>query len=288
MGVDAVGRWAAATVLAAVTWGGCADAEEGCLDYRALRVDLNAETACDDCCDYPGVTLQQVVARVDTGGVRLVRTTDSLATAAGDTVLLTALSYFLHDVALELADGTLLPLLDTFSVREDVSRELALAERSLLRVSPLRTPRMQTGTLLQAGEVVAWRARFGLPADLVAADARAQPSTSPLAIPLDTALLTVDPATPARRFRSAVLVRRRLGGTAGGGPDSVVVAGGAAVDLRVALPTPFPLRRSYNLEVALVLPVTALVDLPAGETAAADFASALFGGAYVDAVRESR
>ena len=262
---------------------GCADVEEGCLDYRALAVDVYAEAACDDCCAYPQLNLRQVPVRSDTGVVSPVTRTTALVSDSGDTVRLTSLSYFLHDLELELEDGTLVPLPDTFSARLSEADEFALVERSLSRVSPLRTPLAVVGTLLTEGTAVALRMRFGLPADLVAADPQAQRGDSPLFIALDTALLFRDEVTASRRLRSARLVRA-------GAVDTVTtfVAGGASVPLRFPLATSFPLRRSFNLDVALLLPVDALLELPAGEVSAEDFAAAVYGTASVREVGASR
>ena len=281
--------WAGSALVVGLM--GCADVEEGCLDYRALRVDIYAESACEDCCVYPGLDLRQVPGRRDSlGDFAPVTTRTEFVAANGDSVRVAALSYFLHDVVLELAGGDTLALLDTFSLRETESDEFALAERSLVRVSPLRAPGARLGTLLDEGEVLAVRLRFGLPADLIAADPVAQSEGSPLFIALDTALLFRDEATRARRLRSGLVVRER-GGAVGDSTvvrDTTLVPGGASVPVRVALSEPFTLRRSFDLDLALLLPVASLVDLPPGETTAETFAEALYGRASVLSVAASR
>ena len=280
MGVDAevrgVRTWALAVLSAATMLGGC-DEEEGCLDYRALEVDLYAEQACDDCCVFPALQIQQLPSRVEAGVREDVRRGTPLVRADGDTVSIGALLYFLHDIELEYDDGTVVPMTDTFGFRQNESLDFRLADRSLLRSRPFQTSGLTTGELLREGTVTALRFSFGLPADVADADPVAQNSNSPLFLQRADTLLAEGTLATGRRLRSAFV---RVEG-AGGLRDSSFVNGPASVPYRLPLAEPVFLRRSFNLTLALQLPVEPLIDLAPGAVTAEEFAAAFLSGAAV-------
>ena len=287
MGVDAeVRRWVAtafALACAALVAGGCEE-EEGCLDYRALSVDLYAEKACDDCCAFPSLQLQQLPSRTVAGVREDVRRGTPIVRDGGDTVSITALLYFLHDVELEYDDGTVLPLTDTFGFRQNQSLDFELADRSLLRARPFQTARLETGALLREGTVTALRFRFGLPADVADVDPVAQGPSSPLLLERADTLLAEGTLATGRRLRSAFV---RVEGP-DGARDSSFVNGPASVAYRLPLPGPVFLRRSFSLTLALQLPVASLVELAPGAVSAEAFAGAFLDEAAVIDVALSR
>lgn len=269
--------WGVAGALALALAATACDEEEGCLDYRALRVDFYAEKACEDCCVYPALNLVQVPGRID-GGVRQdIERGTPIVDAAGDTAFLTALQYYVHDVALEFADGTVLPLRDTFGFRQNESAELVLQDRSLLRARPLQAATISTGELLREGEVVAVQLKFGLPEDVALADPFVQGRGSPILLSGVDTLLAARRLDSVRRLRSGYVAVSRGDGSR----DSSFVEGAAALPYRLPLPEPTALRRSYNLNVVLLLPVAPLVSLPTGPVAAETFAEAFFRDAAV-------
>lgn len=272
-----------AVLLCLVALTACSDTQEGCLDYRALQIDIYAESACDDCCTYPRLNLQQLPGRIVDGKRQLITRDSLLVRRNGDTTRLTALVYFLHDLELEFADGRLYPLQDTFSFRQNTSDQFVLQTRSLLRAAPLQRAQLQTGQLLDTGEVVALRAKFGLPSEYTIGRPLGQTRALPLALLQDS--LLYDPS-PGRLggYRSAYLRTVDLDGQR----DSSWVDGGASIDLRYALPGDTLLRRSRNLNLTLLLPVTPLVDLPSGPVEASAFVAAFLTKAQIVTVSTSR
>ena len=98
-------------VLLALT--ACDPEAEGCLDYRAVAIDVTADVACDDCCRYPSLRLQVVPGRLQAD--TFVREAAPTLIVDGDTLRATRLPTYLSDFALELADGSLYPLTDTLT-----------------------------------------------------------------------------------------------------------------------------------------------------------------------------
>ncbi len=290
MGVDAIGTpggqwaaWSCICLLLAVGLAGCDDAEEGCLDYRALEVDLYAETACDDCCVYPRLILQQLPGRMVGTAVQSITPDSLLLRDDGSSTRLTGLVYYLHDLELEFDDGRLYPLADTFSFRASLADPLVLQSRSLIKAAPLRESRRVTGQLLTEGRVVALRAKFGLPGEYVAGLPLAQTSTSPLALEQDSLLFDFRPGRLGG-YRSAFFKTR----DADGRRDSTWVDGPAEIDLRYTFPVDTALERSRNLILTLLLPVTPLVDLPSGPVEAETFVATFLRRARIVLVSTSR
>ncbi len=284
MGLDAVGWRALALALGlAVALAACDDVREGCLDYRALTIDIYAEEACDDCCTYPRLILQQLPGRVVGNVTRRIAADTPLVRRNGDTVRLTALVYFLHDLEIEFEDGRVYPLADTFSFRQNTSANFEFQRRSLLRAAPLRRAQIATGQLLEEGRVVALRAKFGLPGEYSAGQPDAQTTGLPLGLGQDSLLFDFSPGRLGG-YRSAYV--RTL--TADGRADSTWVSGPASVPLRYALPTITDLDRAYNLNLTLLLPVSPLVDLPGGAVSADEFVASFLSRAQIVSVSVSR
>ena len=284
MGIDVKTAWLGAVVLAAgLALGGC-DEEEGCLDFRALSVDIYAERQCEDCCEFPFLQIQQLPVRSVTGERELVSRNTTFVDAGGDTARITGLLYYLHDVELEYEDGVVVPLVDTFGFRQNESLDFTLASRSLLRSRPLQTANLETGELLREGTITAVRFAFGLPEDAVAVDPLAQRTSSPLFLQGADTLLASGTRETGFALRSAFLQVTRASGQV----DTTLVEGAASVPLRVALPTPLFLRRSFNLRLTLEVPVAPLVDLPAGPVTAEQFVGAYLVGATVVSATATR
>ena len=261
----------------------CDDTQEGCLDYRALQVDLYAEEGCDDCCTYPGLGLQQLAGHVVRDTIRSITPTTYLVGSDGDSTRITALVYFLHDLELEFADGRVYPLTDTFSFRQNSTDPFVLETRSLLRGTPFRRSLLESGQLLEEGSVVALRLKFGLPGEYTLGQPAAQTNNLPLALGQDSLLFDRSPGRLGG-YRSAYIRTLDVDGRA----DSSWVSGGASIPLRFALPTQLDLARSLNLNLTLYLPVTPLADLPGGPVDAGVFAGAFLTDARIVSVSTSR
>ena len=263
-------RWGALSVGLLAGWAACQPATEGCLDFRALAVDVGADEPCDDCCQYPALVLQFVGARLDPDVDTIVSLLDRgsvYVDGAGDTVTLDRLSFFVSDLALVAADGSTVPLLDTFGFRQNSSDARTTEEAGLLRVTPLQTPRLRTGRLLADSRFVALRGRLGLPGRYAASDPAALAGQARFALAVDSGIYDF----AAVRYRGAI-VRRNSTQT---GADSVLVDGGDVAEFTLVFAEPLALGRSFDLNLTVALPIAELIDLPAGvvtaETMVTDF-----------------
>ena len=235
-------------VLLALT--ACDPEAEGCLDYRAVAIDVTADVACDDCCRYPSLRLQVVPGRLQAD--TFVREAAPMLIVDGDTLRATRLPTYLSDFALELADGSLYPLTDTLTV---VGREpgigAELLDVSVGRTNLLRGGVLELGSVLEALEVVALRARLGPPAELSELAVDLQPTESTLAGDADSLLVT-----PTGQLAAAAFNAER--------PDSSEILLrfiGEGVELRWALPTPTRLPQAFNLLLTLGVPVDGVAEL---------------------------
>ena len=261
----------------------CEEATEGCLDYRALAVDIYAEKACDECCTYPRLTLQQVAGRVEAGAIGVITTNTPLLGASGDSIRLIALVYYLHDLELEFADGRRVALADTFGFRQNTTASFELQTRSLVKSAPLRQTEYRVGRLLDTGTVVGLRANFGLPAEYAAGLPTAQTTSSALALGQDT-LLYDDTAAGDGRYRSAYFQTMASDSTVA----TSFVDHGTTVPLRFVLGEPLRLDRSFNLNLTLLLPVTPLIDFPSGTITAEAFVESFLADASITSASTSR
>ena len=247
----------------------CQQPVEGCLDFRALSVNVAADEPCDGCCVYPGLQLAFVPATIDTlaDTVQQVLTRSSTyVRTPGDTVTLERLLFYLSDLELVTVSGQSVPLLDTFSFRQNPSAPFVVAEQSLLRVAPFLATQLSTGQLLDAQQYVALQGRLGIPTAFAAAVPADLNSFARFALGQDS----INFDTLNGRYRSAYLRRQStLSGT-----EVVTVAGGDTAPFRLNFPEPITVPRSYNLNLIIALPVTELIDLPTGELAAGTFVAA--------------
>ena len=268
----------AATGLAivAVFASACRQPVEGCLDFRALTVTIDADDPCDGCCVYPAFRLNVLPARLDPAAdtiTEVLTRNSTYVRAPGDTVVLERLVFFLSDLMLVRDDGGEVPLLDTFGFRQNPTDPFVLQERGLVRVAPLQTPRVTTGQLLEEATFVSLRGRFGIEQELATTSPDAVRQVARYQLGQDSGLFDF----AAERYRSAYLRRS----STLSGIDSVTVSVGELVDFRLDIPQGFTLQRSYNFDLAIALPVEVLIDLPAGEITAALFVAELLQNARV-------
>ena len=264
MGGDVVrmGRVLVAVWMAAVAWSSCDAPTEGCLDFEAVAVDVTADRACDDCCVYPSLTLNLLtgITRGDTL-VQAIRSTTELL-VDGDSVVFTALGFYLNDVQVEFANGEAVAVADTFSYRPGAGEALVAGPSvGLLQATPLRSFRVALPGLRTRGEVVAVSATLGLPAEVRDVDARLQGTSSPLAQAPDSLLFRAG----ARRLAAMRWTRDAVS-------DSLLVTDtDAEIRVRWQLPESFLLERASNLSVDVVLDPRSLLGRGA-EVDAATFA----------------
>ncbi|MFK8057201.1 MAG: hypothetical protein AB8F78_13845 [Saprospiraceae bacterium] len=234
---------------AAFSFGGCEQQSEGCLDFRALTVALDADDACTDCCTYPSLQLQFVPIRIGVDTFFSLRNTDTLVNGS---VLGTEpeLGFYLHEIFLIADDGERFEMQDTFTVFSGDGTANFLVESSVLRVSPFRQTSYTLGTLLEEKTFVAIEASLGLPDLLSSADVSLQPTTSPLYRGTDSLLLSTDNnyLDLAFKFEQSTGIR-----------DSFELTDAMDQLVRWDLPVSLDYAPSYNLLITLGLPADNLL-----------------------------
>jgi len=229
----------------------CDTQTEGCLDFRALRVDVDADDACSDCCIYPSLALQFIPARFNADTLlKVLQSSDTLISGANVGVA-PQLAFYLHDIFLISADGERLEMMDTFTVFTDGEDPNFLYERSVLRVSPFRQTRYELGTLLEEKTFVAVEAKLGLPDILSSANVDLQPSSSPLFRNTDTLLVasaTNNLLDAAFKFEKLDMMR-----------DSFELVDASGRSVLWELDAPLDYLPSYSASITLGLPVDTLL-----------------------------
>ncbi len=264
-------------VVSLLVWG-CEEEREGCLDYRALVIDVTADEPCDDCCTYPRVLLQLLPGRITQSDTLILRTGSQLELGA-DTAELLALRFYLHDIKLVRSDSSRMLLLDTLSLRFEERQAFTTQERSLARVTAAGGSTLQLGTLLEDQEVVAIEALVGVPQDLSALNYEVQYSGSVLAPTPDS--LLVD--TMSTFLRPAAFSIQQ---------DSIIMTTAltqtAPVAIRWNLAEPLLVASSFNLDVTLLLPADALLDIQGASPSLEEFTAKVLAPAQVISVRAAR
>lgn len=273
-------RGRAPLLLAVALWGlGCDPETEGCLDYRALEIDVTADAPCDGCCEFPSLRLTLLPRRFFGDSTATLPNAADLVSGA-DTLIEASLAVYLRDLGLERPDGSVYPLTDTVSVigldGEDGRRVL---QPSVLLAEPRGTPAYRVGAILEPLEVTAVViGGIGLPAELAQANPTLQPVGSPLALDPDSLLLA-----PGARLRAGAITGRvsALDSVDYGSPVTR-----SEIGWRYELPTPVTVERGFDLLVTVGLPLDRLVAfrerLLAGEAVdGADLAREVFSSAPV-------
>ncbi len=274
-------RFVLGVVCATALLNACDEPADGCLDYRALAVNVMADKECEDCCVYPRLELRIIPAEIENDSIARVYTAGDVISEGPDSTRLLQFGFFLSDVALVTAGGEAYPVFDTLSVRDSSGTIARREEISLLRVRPFVNVDYELGSLLPLEEFTGIRMQFGVDEQLSLSDSRQPNSASPLSAANDFLLYD----TTSAHFRSAAVVLEL--------PDSVLqtseVPGGQRWPVEVTFERPLELPRAYNLSVTIALPVARLVQLrdrPA--TSAERLAELLFAEAQVIRVDTTR
>jgi len=259
---------------------GCEEKVIGCLDFRALQVDISADEECDDCCVFPELDLQILYASLGDTAVQLLGARPSIAIGQ-DTFGVLGVGFYLSELALERSDGSLYALEDTLSYVLNDEADLLRRDISLVRIAPTSNSSVAYGSLLEEQTVVALRASVGVPTALESLQPLRQYRNSPLAPRSDSLLARVsDNVIEASTWRYRLngdTLRRR-----------VLASGTSSVPVRIALPEAVVLPTSFNLKLTIGIPLEDLMLLEPGEVAMEEFVIAVFDQATVLAVEVSR
>ncbi len=234
----------------------CEQRVEGCLDFRALQVDVTADDPCTDCCTYPKLQLNFIPVRFAGGTVpSTLRSSDTLLLGA-DVAIAPELGFYLHDLFLIADDGERLALMDTFTVFSGNGDPNFVLERSLLRVTPFRQTSYELGTLLDSKTFVAVEAKLGLPDILKATDIDLQPAGSPLNRNTDSLLIS----SQGDEYLDMNFKYKQLNGNT----NSIQLLDGQNEEVHWELPAPAIYEPSFNLIISLGMPADLLLQLDSG------------------------
>lgn len=234
----------------------CEQRVEGCLDFRALDVDLNADDACSDCCVFPSLALNFVPVRLDGGVVSDILQRSDTLMLGSELGLSPELGFYLHDIALISDDGQRLEMQDTFTVFSGGEEPDFVFERSLLRITPFSQTSYELGTLLEAQTFIAIEAKLGLPDVLRSVEIDFQPVGSPLSRNADSLLISAQ----GDKFLDVNFRYVRQDGN----PDSSTVGEAQSQLVRWDLPNPFAFEPSFNFIISLGIPADLLLSLDNG------------------------
>ena len=279
MGIDV--KAGLVLVLLALTALSCDQETEGCLDFRALSVELGADNACEDCCEYPEFVLQLLPAELlpDT----LIRITNQsiIAVSPGDSFRVLNYALYLSDIGLELEDGSRVELTDTLSFRQNSSEAFAREDVSLLRFNLFGNATQRIGALLETRRVTGVSCRVGLPPQLAEVRPFAQIAGGLVAPSRDSLLLASDNLTLAG---ATVQLEYPLGDTL----QPLRFAAAASDLVTFQFDEPLDLLSSYNLFVTVGIDVSRLPELTAGNATLAQLLDVSISDSRVTSVRIAR
>ena len=269
-------------LLALSALAACEQETEGCLDFRALRVDVGADNACDDCCEYPRLSVQFVPLDIGPDTALRVSRGRDIVLGTGDTARLLDLAFYVSDVALLLDGGGEVLLTDTLSFRQNATATFERVEESAVRINALAANSARIGTLLEARELTGLRLRLGLPPELAGIRADAQRAGSLVAPTRDSLLVSADRASLLGGYGQ--LARPRADTLA-----PVRASAEASEPFAFPFGSVVPVDRSFNVRVSIGIDVRGLAGLPAGTTVSGQvFAEALLRDARLLEVTVSR
>lgn len=175
-----------ACLLAGMTWSGCYEPVQGCLDVRASNFDLDADEPCpDDCCEFPElkVRFNNVWTYVDT--VMSLRTDTSYVDAVGQPFRFSKVQFYWSDLRLRMSGGTTLLVQDSLDLLvADGTDTTELIIRDDIVLATINDSRDQqtVGTLIPEGWLEALDVTLGIGQDLNAAvTTSVAPTSHPLA-----------------------------------------------------------------------------------------------------------
>ncbi len=258
---------------------GCEQRVAGCLDFRAVDVDLGADDACSDCCVFPSLELNFIPIRLDEDAdtlIAVLRNTDTLSgepavgltsddlpdisnlldLLAPEIGLSPALGFYMHDITLITQNGQRVPMQDTFTVFSGNVEPNFVFDGSLLRITPFSQTSYFLGTLLEAQTFVAVEAKLGLPDNLRSVDIDFQPAGSPLNRNADSLLISAQ----GNAYTDVDFKYVQQDGNS----NRLVVTNAQSQLVRWDLSTPLIYEPSFNLIISLGLPADDLLSLDNG------------------------
>ena len=240
----------------------CIEDQEGCLDLDAVNFDVEADIDCiEPCCTYPALQLavrHRVVSADFPDSLQRFRY-DSIYLLGNDAAPISfdVFRFYVQNVALLLSDGSALQVADRLEVFSPTAGALTLIDDVAL-IDQAEFGNRRLGSLLPGGTVTGVAFEVSLPEAWQLIAPGEFPEGHPLRVgPSELLFDTLD------GYSGLATVFRIPPTTA----DSTVVRFLGEIPVSLALDTPVPLRRGFDVTISLQLNYERLFESTAIATA---------------------
>jgi len=173
-----------------VTVSSCYQKQEGCLDIRATNFDLEADIACEDCCEYPDLKLKFLHREVLPDTIFNIGYADSVyVDGAGNPFRINSLKYYVSNIRLLSTDGTEAVVNETIDI-ETPTGIITFTDDFLL-ISGSFSSALTAGSFSTIKTFDKIRFFVGLDSDLQSVDPSTLPDNHVLAINQDTSMYDI-------------------------------------------------------------------------------------------------
>lgn len=229
-------------------FGACIEDQEGCLDLAATNFDVGADIECvEPCCEYPTLRLQVqhrvVSAELPDSLQRFRYDSVYLLGSPPDSIRFDYFRFYLHDVALDFADGGTAQVAERLPIFSPTAGELTVVD-DVMRVAVDEFGLQALGEIRPAGTLTGLRLRVGLPEEW----GRVAPGDYPAGHPLRVG--QAEPTYDTLAGYSSLAAAFRV---PPGAPDSTVVRFLGDSPVSLPLDVPLELRRGFDLVITLRL-----------------------------------
>ncbi len=183
-----------ATVLLSIgvlmTFSSCYQKQEGCLDIRATNFDLEADIACEDCCEYPDLKLKFLHREVLPDTLYNIGYGDSVyLDGAGNPFRINSLKYYVSNIRLVATDGTEAGVNETIDIV--TPNGVITFSNDFLLINGSFSSALTAGSFSTIKTFDKVRFFIGLDSDLQSVDPSTLPDNHVLAINQDTSMYDI-------------------------------------------------------------------------------------------------
>ncbi len=167
---------------------GCYEKQEGCLDIRATNFDLEADIACEDCCEYPDLKLKFLHRQVEPDTVYSIGFADSVYyDGVANPFRLNALKYYISNIRVVDSDGSEARVNETIEITK-AGGSIATFTDDFLLVNGNLSSTLTAGSFSTIKTYEKIRFFIGLDNDLQGVDPSTLPDNHVLAVNQDSSM----------------------------------------------------------------------------------------------------